>query len=165
LSPAGIEGRIIADAKGRMSESTWKKGSCGMSSAPLFFEFDQERDALLALDTLEELGYEPRLLSETSKPTLHIHVEGQDLTSALEIAQAHGGRLVEGEQSQLEAGVYAMAYDMEGSIRIPAHIVNEDWAEGYADSTAYQSVEAGDDDGAFDPSTDEYNHFQPGVRL
>lgn len=142
------------------------KGSCLMSSAPIFFEFDQERDALLALDTLEELGYEPTIQTGEAKPTLHIHVDNEDLTSALEIAQAHGGRLVEKRESQPEEGVFAMAYDMEGSIRIPAHIVNEDWSEDYAQSTAYHAdTEFADEEETFDPSPEEYNHFQAGIRF
>jgi hypothetical protein len=141
-----------------------------MDSAPIFFEFDQEKDALLALDTLEELGYKPLLQQgEASKPLLHIHVDEQDLTSALEIAQAHGGRLVDRKESNVsEADVFAMAYDMEGSaIRIPAHIINEDWAEGYAESKAYQNNDGipTHEEAMFDPSADEYDHFPTGIRM
>ncbi|MFD0694611.1 hypothetical protein ACFQZT_10955 [Paenibacillus sp. GCM10027628] len=138
------------------------------NSVPIFFEFEQERDALLALDTLEELGYKPNLLTD-SKPTLHIHVDDQEVTSALEIAQAHGGRLVERTQSQPEAATFAMAYDLEGSIRIPAHTVNEDWSESYASAAAASWKDAdsvpSDEEAAFDPSADDYNHFSAGIRL
>lgn len=136
------------------------------STVPIFFEFAQERDALLAMDTLEELGYKPDLLERPAKPTVHIHVDAQDLTSALEIAQAHGGRLVEEEQAQSEPATYAMAYDLEGSIRIPAHTVNEDWPEGYAESAAMIADRVpSDEEAAFDPSADDYNHFRAGIRL
>ncbi|MBP1992379.1 hypothetical protein [Paenibacillus eucommiae] len=115
-----------------------------MKSLAIFFEFDKERDALLALDTLEELGYSPKLQEDRLRPTLHIHLDDQDLTSALEITQAHGGRLV--EQAAINEGesTFAMAYDLEDTIPIPAHVVNEDWTEDYSK---------------------DYNHFPPGVRF
>lgn len=137
------------------------------NTIPIFFEFAQERDALLALDTLEELGYKPELLPETGRPTLHIHVDDQELTSALEIAQAHGGKLVERQQSRSEGDTYAMAYDLENSIRIPAHTVNEDWPEGYAEHDGPAAADAvpTDDEAAFDPSADDYNRFSAGIRF
>ncbi|UJF32875.1 hypothetical protein [Paenibacillus hexagrammi] len=137
------------------------------SFVPIFFEFDQQRDAYLALDTLEELGYKPEFVQEADKPTLHIHVDEQDITSALEIAQAHGGRLMENVKTQREEATYAMAYDLENSIRIPAHTVNEDWPEGYAtQNSAYASDEVPtDEEAAFDPSADDYNHFSAGIRF
>ncbi|MBD0382419.1 hypothetical protein [Paenibacillus sedimenti] len=138
------------------------------NTVPIFFEFEQERDALLALDTLEELGYKPDLLKD-SKPTLHIHVDDQEVTSALEIAQAHGGRLVERTQEQSEAAMYAMAYDLENSIRIPAHTVNEDWPESYASAASDSWRDAdripSEEEAAFDPSADDYSHFSAGIRL
>ncbi|MGG1553700.1 MULTISPECIES: hypothetical protein [Paenibacillus] len=128
---------------------------------PIFFEFGQKRDALLALDTLEELGYKPELLESEPRPTLHIHLDAQEITSAIEIAQAHGGRMVE-KQAQAEQAAYAMAYDLEGSIRIPAHTVNEDWSDSYA---AAADAVPSDDEAAFDPSADDYNHFSAGIRI
>jgi hypothetical protein len=138
-----------------------------MIPTAIFFEFNQERDALLALDTLEELGYSPSLLNHTEKPTLHIHVEDQDLTSALEISQAHGGKLVEKNDSNAETEVLSMAYDLEGSIRIPAHVVNEDWTDAYANGPNYLTSDAlpSEEEAAFDTSADNYDHFPPGVRL
>jgi hypothetical protein len=143
------------------------EGKQTMSAIPIFFEFDQEKDALLALDTLEELGYSPNLLTHVERPTLHIHVDDQDLTSALEITQAHGGKLVEKKESYSEPAAFAMAYDLEDSIRIPAHVVNEDWADDYANPEAHQMGNAilNEEEAGFDPSTDEYDHFSPGVRL
>jgi hypothetical protein len=133
---------------------------------PIFFEFDVTRDALMALDTLEELGYKPELL-EGERATLHIHLDEQEVTSAIEIAQSHGGRLVDRTQTQSEQATYAMAYDLEGSIRIPAHTVNEDWSESYASSAAVVDRDSlpSDDEAAFDPSADDYNHFSAGIRI
>jgi hypothetical protein len=137
-----------------------------MIPTPIFFEFNQERDALLALDTLEELGYSPSLLTHFVKPTLHIHVDDQDLTSALEICQAHGGNLVDKSDSSTETEAFAMAYDLEGSIRIPAHVVNEDWTDDYASKPDYTADAIPDEEeAAFDPSNEDYNHFNPGIRL
>jgi hypothetical protein len=133
---------------------------------PIFFEFDQTRDALLALDTLEELGYKPELL-EGERASLHIHLDEQEITSAIEIAQSHGGRLVDRPQMQSEQATFAMAYDLEGSIRIPAHTVNEDWPDSYAASAVVADRDAvpSDDEAAFDPSADDYNHFSAGIRI
>ncbi|UKS26433.1 hypothetical protein LOZ80_33770 [Paenibacillus sp. HWE-109] len=133
---------------------------------PIFFEFDKERDALLALDTLEELGYKPELL-DGERATLHIHLDDQEITSALEIAQSHGGRLAERQQAQAEQATFAMAYDLEGSIRIPAHTVNEDWPDSYAQAQAPLDSDAvpSEEEAAFDPSSDDYNHFSPGIRI
>lgn len=132
---------------------------------PIFFEFNQTRDALLALDTLEELGYKPELL-EGERAMLHIHLDEQEITSAIEIAQSHGGRLVDRPQTQSEQATYAMAYDLEGSIRIPAHTVNEDWSDSYASSAVVdRDAVPSDDEAAFDPSADDYNHFSAGIRI
>jgi hypothetical protein len=143
------------------------EGKQTMSSTPIFFEFQQEKDALLALDTLEELGYSPNLLTHAERPTLHIHVDDQDLTSALEITQAHAGKLVEKKESYSEPAAFAMAYDLEDSIRIPAHVVNEDWADDYASPAAHQIGDAilNEEEPVFDPSTDDYDHFSPGVHI
>ncbi|OPH59347.1 hypothetical protein BC351_20780 [Paenibacillus ferrarius] len=133
---------------------------------PIFFEFEHERDALLALDTLEELGYKPELL-DGERATLHIHLDEQEVTSALEIAQSHGGRFVESKSTQAEPATFAMAYDLEGSIRIPAHTVNEDWPDSYAEAQASTNNDAvpSEEEAVFDPSSDDYNHFSPGIRI
>jgi len=136
------------------------------SFVPIFFEFDKERDALLALDTLDELGYKPELLGGEMS-TVHIHLDEQEITSALEIAQSHGGRLVDRPLSEPEPAIYNMAYDLEGSIRIPAHTVNEDWSESYAEANASSVTDAvpSEEEAAFDPSADDYNHFSAGIRM
>lgn len=142
-----------------------------MTGAPIFFEFENEQSARLAMDMLEELGYPTGMHSEMKRPTLHIKVERNDLTSALEIAQAHGGLLKEIPGLATESDTFAMAYNEADFIAIPAHVVNEDWNEQYATSSAsIPGVGAGESDfgnGAevFDPSDDDYNHFDAGVRL
>lgn len=135
-----------------------------MSDSPIFFEFDEERSALLALDMLEELGYRPRMTDGTGKPALHIHVEKQDVTSALEIAQAYGGRLtdrVEGVTDGMADGdAYSLAYDLNEGIRIPAHVVTEDFTEQYAHPSGGTGLT---DD--FNPVEETYDGFSAGVHL
>ncbi|WP_341281379.1 hypothetical protein [Paenibacillus sp. FSL H8-0537] len=94
-----------------------------MNSA-LLFDFGDMTSAGMAFDTLEQLGYDP-VLHEGGR--LHIHMEGNDLISALEIMQMHGGRLI--QEAAIDANAYTdTAYSLDG-ITIPAHIVNEDWNE------------------------------------
>ncbi|NDI35164.1 hypothetical protein [Chengkuizengella sediminis] len=101
-----------------------------MDKKPIIFEFEDRRSAFLALDTLEELGYEVFYHGDLSKPTLHIHIEKNDLTSALEIIQAHGGTMV--EKASDESNYINAAYGIEiGQIPIPAHTVIEDLPEDY----------------------------------
>lgn len=140
-----------------------------MSSAPIFFQFDSQETAALAQDTLEELGYEVGRHLETGKPMLHVIVDRGDLTSALEIAQSYGGKLLEREGAPDESRTFDMAYDMDGMIPIPAHLVNEDWNDQYADVSASAFVNkssgAYNDEGEFDPSGDDYDHFDAGVHM
>jgi len=87
----------------------------------ILFDFEDSTSADQAFSLLQELGYDPMLHHPTR---LHIHVVGEDLTSALEIVQAHGGTLV--EQSEIEEDMIAStAYGLD-AISIPAHLVNED---------------------------------------
>jgi hypothetical protein len=135
-----------------------------MSSAPIYFQFSDKKSALMALDTLQEIGFQADMLEHRHpehKPTISVHVERGDLTSALEIAQAHGGRLCETAET-LEPEVYTSAYSLD-QIPIPAHTVTEDLPERYMQGG--QGAAAGDDEDIFDPSNDDYNHFSPGIRL
>jgi hypothetical protein len=118
-----------------------------MNNLPIYFQFNEKKPALLAFDTLQELGYEVEWLTHDHsehRPTLMLNVEHCDLTSALEIAQAHGGSLVEARQSESEQEVFTSAYGLD-DIAIPAHVIV--------------------DDDQFDPSEREYDHFPAGVHL
>jgi hypothetical protein len=118
-----------------------------MNGIPIYFQFNEKKPALLALDTLQELGYEVEWLTHDHlehKPTLMLTVDHCDLTSALEIAQAHGGILIEARQSPAEHEVLTSAYSLE-DVTIPAHVVVD--AE------------------QFDPAENEYDHFPAGVHL
>jgi hypothetical protein len=136
--------------------------------APIHFQFDEQSSAKLALDTLEELGYRVKLHQSGEHPILHLILDEGDLTSALEIAQAHGGTLIEHQDAPSEAETFNKAYGIDG-IAIPAHVVNEDWPEGYADSAVYnteqQTSPYQEEDGEMDPSNDDYDHFSAGIRL
>jgi hypothetical protein len=105
----------------------------------LFFEFGDENMALKASQTLEELGYDPVIQQGRD---VHIHLHGSDLTSALEIVQAHGGRL--SVQSAITDAVMTNdAYNLD-MIQIPAHVVNEDFIAA---------------EEAFDPDDGSYGYF------
>lgn len=94
-----------------------------MSITPIVFQFPNMDSAQRAFDTLKELGYEPSYHQGGTTPVLHIHVEKEDLTSALEIGHACNGNLVEtGEETTF---LMETAYEL-GSIPIPAHLINED---------------------------------------
>ena len=122
-----------------------------MKHAALMFQFPDENQARLAGDTLMELGYEPQLHEEGR---LHIHVQDEDLTSALEIVQCYAGQLMEHAPAEV-VDVTDQAYGMD-AIPIPAHTVNEDWEEGYeVASSAADEQEAG-----FSTDDGSYNHFK-----
>ena len=109
------------------------------------FDFADRRSAHKAYETLEELGYEPRLVEEGERTTVYAKVERNDLTSALEIAQSFGGSYVDESrfwghgrsEDGVRSGIRGEDYGMEaagelgGEFRIPAHIVNEDLDEDY----------------------------------
>jgi hypothetical protein len=142
-----------------------KKGGKQLSiNSALLFDFNDEDSASLACETLRELGYET-VLHEGSR--MHVHLEGSDLTSALEIAQSHGGQLV--EQAQIEAdAVTDSAYSLD-AIAIPAHLVNEDWASSYGDTEFSEELHNRDDDADFNeeflPDPGTYGHFSGDVRI
>ncbi|MBB6730223.1 hypothetical protein [Cohnella zeiphila] len=96
-----------------------------MGHTAILFQFPHEKAAMQAFETLRDLGYDPQL-HEGGR--LHIHVEGEDLTSALEIVQAHGGEWV--EQAAAPNASFASSACEPDAIPIPAHLVNEDWEEG-----------------------------------
>jgi hypothetical protein len=81
----------------------------------------------------------------------------------------HGGRLVERADSLTEEGAFGMAYGLDDGIRIPAHVVNEDFPEEYAHSSETAEASFPDRDGlaarAFDPSENSYDGFSAGIRL
>ncbi|SEP11094.1 hypothetical protein [Paenibacillus sp. OV219] len=92
-----------------------------MQDTALMFQFGDSGSALLASSTLQELGYDPVIQQGSS---VHIHIRSSDLTSALEIAQSHGGQLAV-QSSIPDIELTNDAYNM-ANITIPAHVVNED---------------------------------------
>lgn len=122
----------------------------------ILFDFSDVGSAAMARDLLQELGYDPIMHGEAR---MHIHVDGEDLTSALEIAQAHGGQLVE-QANIAEEAVTSTAYALD-AITIPAHVVNEDWidaedAHNRDDDAAYANDE-------FLPDAGTYSYFSGDV--
>jgi hypothetical protein len=133
-----------------------------MQEASITFQFPDFKSAVTALDTLEELGYESSHHETSCGNVVHIHMERNDITSALEIAQAHGGALM--EQATPENEIYQSAYSMD-AIRIPAHTVNEDWTEDYANQTNEVNQQNAVED-AYDVSDlvdESYNHFSADI--
>ncbi|MFD0961468.1 hypothetical protein [Paenibacillus chungangensis] len=125
--------------------------------AAIMFDFSEGKSARLAYDMLNELGYDPVMHDETR---LHIHVEGNDLTSALEIAQSHGGRLVE-QRSMSEEDITSSAYELD-SITIPAHVVNEDLIQAEDGDNGENVADKVDE---FLPDSESYNHFSGDVHI
>jgi hypothetical protein len=112
-----------------------------MENMPIYFHFIHNKAALQAFDTLQELEFDVVFLEhdhEAHLPTLQLNVNHHDLTSAVEIAQAHGGRIVEGKMAISESDVLTSAYGLD-YISIPAHVVN--------------------DEELVDPSEGDYDHF------
>jgi len=84
-------------------------------SQAIHFQFQDANSAFSAYEMLEELGYDLRFRG-TTHTDIEIVIERSDLTSALEIAQAHGG-LLDGEVASA-SHVYKQAYGLH-EIRIP----------------------------------------------
>ncbi|WP_054023321.1 hypothetical protein [Bacillus sp. FJAT-28004] len=134
------------------------------TNSALLFDFNDAQSAALACETLRELGYET-VLHEGSR--MHVHLEGSDLTSALEIAQSHGGQLV--EQADIDAdAVTGSAYSLD-AIAIPAHLVNEDWVssdeQGNDAEGLHNRDDAADYNEEFLPDPGTYDHFSGDVRI
>ncbi|MBD2867910.1 hypothetical protein [Paenibacillus arenilitoris] len=133
-------------------------------SSALLFDFNDDQSAALACETLRELGYET-VLHDGSR--MHIHLEGGDLTSALEIAQAHGGQLVEQAPITSDA-LNGSAYSLD-AIPIPAHLVNEEWSSDFGEREEGAGLRNRDEDADYgddflpDPGT--YDHFSGDVRI
>lgn len=107
-----------------------------MKATPVAFRFDDHTSAVNAFNTLNELGYQPEFIQGNPKGLLFF-INDEDLTAALEIAQANGGSLAEDIMQRGEQEVLDCAYAM-GELDIPAHLVNEDWTEAYASGEASQ---------------------------
>lgn len=124
-----------------------------MAYRALMFQFPDEGSAHKACGTLDELGYEPQ---PHGVGRLHIHVDGDNLASALEIAQSHGGELLS-EAPADDADLAATAYALD-ELQIPAHTVNEDWDPAYYGVDPDAAVATNRADG--DTDGDSYNHFE-----
>jgi hypothetical protein len=71
-----------------------------MSSNPLFIRFPDRRSSFLALDTLEELGFNVGITNSPGEQELCLRLEKNDLTTALEIIQTYGGVIADPETVQ-----------------------------------------------------------------
>lgn len=130
-----------------------------MAHRALMFQFPDETSASKACGTLDELGYDPQ---PHGVGRLHIHVEREDLTSALEIVQSHGGELIS-ESAAEDVSLTASAYNLD-SLPIPAHTVNEDWDPAYfgiGQETSFVTDRTAGATGSDDEEADDgsYNRF------
>ncbi|WP_219835656.1 hypothetical protein [Paenibacillus sp. R14(2021)] len=131
----------------------------------LLFQFSDSRTAAMAGSTFQELGYDPVVQQGSD---IHIHMHGDDLPSALEIAQSHGGQLAV-QSSIPDIELTNEAYHMENHIAIPAHVVNEDWVsqEEAGDQAAGDGLSNRDDDAPdedeFFPDDGSYGYFSGDV--
>ena len=139
------------------------------SQTPIFFQFPDRQSARNALDTLREIGYRADEAEAEDGAAVSVFIDRNDLTSALEIAQATGGRLIErGRETGLRT--FRMAYDTD-AVPIPAHtVVDErpDHAEKQdprEDDKQVAREEENGADGAIDPSGDDYDRFSAGVTM
>ncbi|MDF2922641.1 MAG: hypothetical protein K0R57_1555 [Paenibacillaceae bacterium] len=121
-----------------------------MSLAPIYFQFSDKKSALLAVDTLQEVGFTAGVLEQRHPEhtsVIHVLVDRADLASALEIVQAHGGQLCETEDAA-EQEVYTNAYSLDS---LPG--------------AASRSQPEEEQQKQFDPSEQDYDHFSAGVHL
>jgi hypothetical protein len=88
-----------------------KKGNV-MQTLTLSFQFDQDSDAKLALDSLQELGYHPSSFS-ISHNTVELHLVPESSTPSLEIMLAHGGELLVDEHSPNAEDIFSQAYQLD----------------------------------------------------
>ncbi|MDK8194254.1 hypothetical protein QP794_29680 [Paenibacillus sp. UMB7766-LJ446] len=121
-----------------------------MDDSELQVHFEDHAALLAAQATLEELGYKPY---QSGPLELYIPTDRQDTQSAVEIVQSHGGSAVFLSETD--------GLDQFQNISIPAHLVNEDWHEGYASGSKGSNPEQGmhnrDDDPTFDDSVDGFS--------
>ena len=110
--------------------------------ASLIFTFQDEHQAASACDTLLELGYRANRIDHQGAAGVSIQISRDDLTSALEITQAHGGILEESPHPA--ADIYSAAYRMEHT---------------------YESVQSQADDAAVQDEDEPYDHFSAGIHL
>lgn len=114
----------------------------------IVFRFADMHAAENARDMFAELGYDPSLIAaDEDQPRVAIRVIDEDLTSALEIGQAYGGRLLEEADGSSEIRTFANAYELGYDSDPPAD-------ERMLDSD--ERVEA-------DVSAETYDHFSGDV--
>jgi len=89
-------------------------------------QFRRLEEAHEAFETLQELGYRPEMAGEGCNPEIDIHIENNDVQSALEIAHAFGGHLLENGADRPAR----IDFDPD-DVSIPAHAVTEDFSERY----------------------------------
>lgn len=125
----------------------------------ILFQFIDLHTAQQARDTFEELGYDPIFQDEHvgQPPIVAVQVIDEDLTSALEIGQAFGGKLLEQTDADYEEKTMAMAYDLqEGAVTGQVDRL---------DATGPEEERPDSDEGPlYGVSSEAYDHFSADVR-
>ncbi|MET3211484.1 UNVERIFIED_CONTAM: hypothetical protein ABIC26_004451 [Paenibacillus sp. PvR008] len=113
-----------------------------METGSFRFQFRDPQQAARACETLKEIGYTARTNGDTG---LSVHIENQDVLSALEICQAYEGSMIEAGNLtsdpgaipglQGSVGTHNPGYSPDDWI-IPAHTINEDWSEAYKNGSS-----------------------------
>ncbi|HZG55129.1 DNA/RNA helicase [Paenibacillus sp.] len=97
-----------------------------MNDPAIRLRFPNARAAAKAFDTLQELEYRTELIAGCEPPELAVHIERHDVQSALEIAYAFEGKLVEHGEDRPKRS----EFDPD-EVVIPAHAVTEDFSDRY----------------------------------
>ncbi|MGQ3481259.1 hypothetical protein [Paenibacillus sp. TY11] len=113
-----------------------------MDTGSFHFQFRDPQQAVQACETLKEVGYSASTNGDTG---LSVHIENQDILSALEICQAYEGAMIETGNLTSDSGTITGLQRSDGAQNpgyspddwiIPAHIINEDWSEAYKNGSS-----------------------------
>jgi hypothetical protein len=108
-----------------------------MKNITLRFQFDHDSEAKLAIDSLQELDYQPSSYS-IKQNTVHLEVDLDSSTPSLEIMLAHGGALLEDEHSLRADETFSQAYQLETYLEsdnsVSEHEVDVDISHDHKDT-------------------------------
>lgn len=96
-----------------------------MKTMTLQFQFDQNTDAKLALNSLQELYYLPSSYSIRHN-TVDLHVDLESSIPSLEIMQAHGGFLLEDGDSPSADDTFSLAYQLNNDSELENNVAEHE---------------------------------------
>ncbi len=97
------------------------------------------------------------------KELLQTHGDHEDLNKVVQAVLLHGSM----DNQDHEESTTHYNQTTEGSMRVPAHIINEDWIdEDFNIPPEFANdILLSDEEAEFDPSNDHYNRFPSGIHL